>query len=208
MVFWKKISSSSGSPLGPPSLKELKLPDKPTLEIPVEDVFKDTPKGEKEKPVKDNATLKKDASTSAESTAPSVEETVKNETPVKAYIIPATEDDLLLLARLIEAEAEAESFTGKIAVGAVVINRVLHHSFPNTIYEVIMEPDQFESVANWRLASIYQPSPESLQAAEEALLGTDPTYGALFFFNPQKTYNQWLRQKPVKLSLGNHLFVG
>lgn len=124
-----------------------------------------------------------------------------------AYVIPVTKKEHLLLARLIEAEAEAEPFAGKTAVGAVVVNRVLHPSFPNTILGVIMEPGQFEAVANRRLAAITKPAVESLQAAEHALQGVDPTDGALFFFNPCKTQNQWLKEKATKLSLGSHLFV-
>jgi len=123
------------------------------------------------------------------------------------YAIPATKEDLLLLARLIQAEAEGEPQEGKIAVGAVVVNRVRHPSFPNTILEVIMEPDQFETVANNRLTRIVKPSPESIEAAEKALRSVDPTNGALFFYNPDQTENQWIKAKKVKLSLGKHLFV-
>ncbi|NLW06525.1 MAG: hypothetical protein GX039_00860 [Clostridia bacterium] len=205
MILWKNRPANV-TPQGPPSHKDQKLPGKEAQKK-----AKDAAEVKKEQPVLETEPIKKDvpAGTTKESPAPAAEAPQpEKEPPKKTYIIPATKNDLFLLARLIEAEAEAESFIGKVAVGAVVVNRVLHHSFPNSIYEVIMEPHQFESVANWRLDSIYQPSPESLRAAEQALLGADPTYGALFFFNPQKTYNQWLRQKPVKLSLGNHLFVG
>jgi len=166
------------TPLGPPSFKKQNLPAKGSKE--------DT----KESPAKDTGNAKK---------VPKKED---------VYIIAATEQDRLLLARLIEAEAEAEPLAGKIAVGAVVVNRVLHPSFPSTVFEVIMEPDQFETVANQRLANIWTPNRECLEAAEQALRGTDPTNGALFFYNPHKTQNQWLRKKPVKLSLGSHLFVG
>lgn len=123
------------------------------------------------------------------------------------YVIPATEQDLLLLARLIQAEAEGEPREGKIAVGSVVVNRLRHQAFPNTITEVIFEHEQFESVANGRLNSIEKPGKEYIDAAQKALQGIDPTHGALFFFNPQKTQNMWLREKTITLALGNHVFV-
>ncbi len=124
-----------------------------------------------------------------------------------AYIIPADEEERILLARIIQAEAEAEPQEGKIAVGAVVVNRVRHSDFPNTIYEVIMEPYQFESVANNRLASVVTPNQEAIEAAEKALQGVDPTNGALFFFNPHLTENQWLKSKRVQMATGKHFFV-
>ncbi|CEP69094.1 Cell wall hydrolase, SleB [Moorella glycerini] len=124
-----------------------------------------------------------------------------------SFIIPATKEDLLLLARLIQAEAEAEPLEGMIAVGAVVVNRVRHPDFTDTIYAVIMEPGQFESVGNNRLASVKAPNEDSVKAATKALEGVDLTNGALFFYNPQLTDNQWIRSKKVKMVSGNHLFV-
>ncbi|GFN23444.1 cell wall hydrolase [Thermanaeromonas sp. C210] len=134
-------------------------------------------------------------------------DTTKHESPDKTSIIPATEEDVLLLARLIQAEAEAEPLEGMIAVGAVVVNRVRHPDFPNTIYEVIMQPGQFESVGNNRLASVKAPNRDAIKAAVKALEGVDPTNGALFFYNPQLTDNQWIKSKKVKMAFGNHLFV-
>jgi len=112
-----------------------------------------------------------------------------------SYIIDIKEDELIMLAKLIQAEAEGEPMEGKIAVGAVVINRVLDSSFPETITQVILEHEQFESVINNRLFSIAEPNPECLKAACQALKGKDPTGGALFFFNPKLTSNEWLKKK-------------
>lgn len=76
------------------------------------------------------------------------------------------------------------------------------------IAKVIMEPGQFESVGNNRLAgSVKAPNEDAVKAATKALEGVDPTNGVLFFYNPQLTDNQWIRSKKVKLGYGNHLFV-
>jgi len=122
-----------------------------------------------------------------------------------------TQEDRMLLARLIEAEAEGEPYLGKVAVGAVVVNRVLSDKFPNTIKEVIYHVDeigayQFEPVLNGRLFAV-TPSSDSLKATNEALGGVDPTGGALFFFNPYKITNTWLLSKPVICQIGDHVFT-
>lgn len=120
----------------------------------------------------------------------------------------ATEEEQLLLARLIHAEAEGEPWLGMLAVGAVIVNRTRHHAFPDTITGVILQEGEFESVANGRLASITAPAEDCLLAARLALTGADPTDGALFFYNPQASRNPWIKERKVKLSLGNHLFLG
>lgn len=122
-----------------------------------------------------------------------------------------TAADRMLLAKLIHAEAEGEPYKGKVAVGAVVINRVKSSKFPNTIKEVIYQVDksglyQFCPVREGRLEPAV-PTNASLSAANEALSGIDPTGGALFFYNPAKSTNTWLTKKPVIFRTGNHLFV-
>ena len=100
---------------------------------------------------------------------------------------------------------------GKLAVGAVVVNRVLSDKFPNTVKEVIYQIDeigayQFEPVLDGRLFSVIVSS-DSSKAADEALAGADPTGGALFFFNPSKISNMWLLSKPVIYRIGGHVFT-
>jgi N-acetylmuramoyl-L-alanine amidase len=111
-----------------------------------------------------------------------------------------------LLARLITAEAQGEPYEGQVAVGAVVMNRVKSPDFPNTIKEVIYQPYQFEPTLNgW----IDKPAVESaVRAAREAIAGSDPTGGALFFFNPAMTNNAFLWSRPYKTTIGNHRFAG
>lgn len=125
-------------------------------------------------------------------------------TPAESQV---EEGDLILLARLIQAEAEGEPYLGKIAVGAVVVNRLRHPDFPDRLLDVIWQKGQFESVENGWFDTIWEPNVECREAALLALQGVDPTEGALFFFNPAKTPNRWLRGKQVTLSIGEHLFV-
>lgn len=122
-------------------------------------------------------------------------------------VIPYTQSDLDLLARLIQAEAQGVSYKAKVAVGAVVVNRVQSSKWPNTIREVIYHKSagyyQFTPVVNgW----INKPaSAESRQAALEALKGADPTNGAEFYFD-DSTKNTWLWSKQVALRVDNMVF--
>lgn len=122
-------------------------------------------------------------------------------------VISYTASDVDLLARLINAEAQGESYTAKVAVGAVVVNRVQDGRFPNTIGGVIYEKSggyyQFTPVLNgW----INKPAPqECVNAAYEALHGTDPTNGALYYFDDSTT-NKWLWSKTIALRVGKMVF--
>ncbi len=115
-------------------------------------------------------------------------------------------DNLWLLARVIQGEAGDEPFLGKVAVGAVLLNRVRSGSFPNTLAGVVFQPLAFESVANgliwWR-----PPSLESIRAAAAALAGWDPTYGALYFWNPAKPVNPWVWTRQIITQIGRHIFA-
>ena len=110
-----------------------------------------------------------------------------------------------LLARLVEAEANGEPLSGKIAVAAVVMNRIENNSFPNTISSVIYQPGQFDPVTNGNINN--QPNPESYTAAREALNGNDPTNGALYFYNPYLTSDPWIKSRQVTTVIGNHTFA-
>jgi N-acetylmuramoyl-L-alanine amidase len=114
--------------------------------------------------------------------------------------------DLNLLARLIEAEAEGESLTGKVAVGSVILNRAEDDRFPDTIKEVIYQENQFTPVKNGRLNAV-TPSEESFAAAKQAIAGEKPVSNALFFFNPSLTNDTFLHSKQVLAKIGNHEFL-
>lgn len=111
-----------------------------------------------------------------------------------------------LLARLIYAEARGESYKGKVAVAAVVLNRVRSASFPNTLSGVIYQSGAFESVTN---GSIYNtPTDECLRAAREAMNGWDPTGGCLYFYNAKDVSStSWILTRTVHTVIGNHSFA-
>ncbi|MBC8571448.1 spore cortex-lytic enzyme [Oscillospiraceae bacterium NSJ-54] len=115
-----------------------------------------------------------------------------------------SQSDYQLLARIISAEARGESYTGQVAVGAVVLNRVAHPSFPDTLAGVVYQPGAFSAIND---GQINQPIADSCyQAAQDALNGWDPSGGAIYYYNPDKTSNKWIRSRPVIKRIGNHLF--
>lgn len=113
--------------------------------------------------------------------------------------------DITLLARLVSAEAKGEPYRGQIAVAAVALNRVESSSFPNSIPDVIYQPGAFSPVSDGSIWN--QPVPSAYNAVYEALRGTDPSYGALFFFNPAKTNNSYIWSRPQIVKIGNHIFA-
>ncbi len=112
--------------------------------------------------------------------------------------------DVWLLAKLIAAEARGETYRGQVAVGAVVLNRVSHASFPDSISGVIYQKGAFDCVrdSNWNVS----PGDTAKRAAQEALNGWDPTGGAIYYYNPKTASNGWIRTRPVLTHIGNHTF--
>lgn len=115
-----------------------------------------------------------------------------------------SEGDVYLLSKLIAAEARGESYTGQVAVGAVVLNRVSHSSFPDTIAGVIYQRGAFSCVndSNWSVAG----NETSLKAARDCINGWDPSGGAIYYYNPAKTSNSFMWSRPVIKVIGNHKF--
>ena len=111
-----------------------------------------------------------------------------------------------LLARLIYAEARGESYKGKVAVGAVALNRVRSSQFPNTLSGVIYQKNAFECVTNGSINNT--PDSECLRAAKEALNGWDPTAGCLYFYNSSTVPSKsWIHTRTVKTVIGRHSFA-
>lgn len=112
--------------------------------------------------------------------------------------------DITLLAKLIAAEARGESYTGQVAVGAVVLNRVSHPSFPDTIAGVIYQKGAFSCIndSNWSVS----PTATSMKAAQDCINGWDPSGGAVYYFNPKKTNDKFMHSRPVITVIGNHHF--
>lgn len=112
--------------------------------------------------------------------------------------------DVYLLARLISAEARGEPYVGQVAVGAVVLNRVEHASFPNSIADVIYQTEAFTCVADGQFD---QPIADSAyRAAQDALNGYDPSYGAIYYFNPATATSSWIWSRPLIVEIGKHRF--
>ncbi|GBF12414.1 cell wall hydrolase [Tepidibacillus sp. HK-1] len=135
----------------------------------------------------------------------SVEVTTVDQLKAKA-VISFQDEELEWLAKIIYLEAGNEPYEGQVAVGAVIINRVLEDSFANSIYDVIFAKGQFTPV---RTGEIYKvtPSDSAYKAAREALEGVDPVEGALYFYNPKVTKSSFFTQKKVIKTIGNHRFV-
>ncbi|NCC88114.1 MAG: spore cortex-lytic enzyme [Clostridia bacterium] len=112
--------------------------------------------------------------------------------------------DITLLAKVISAEARGESYTGQVAVGAVILNRVAHASFPDTISGVIYQPGAFTCVydSNWNAPV----EASATRAAQDCMNGQDPTGGAIYYYNPAKTTNTWMKSRPITITIGSHIF--
>ena len=111
----------------------------------------------------------------------------------------------LLLAKVVYGEARGENYKGKVAVAAVVLNRVRSSSFPNTISGVVYQKNAFSCVANGSID--LTPDNDSIRAAKEALNGWDPTGGCLYFYNSRLTSDAFLASLTVKTVIGNHSFA-
>ena len=109
-----------------------------------------------------------------------------------------------LLARLIYGEARGEPYTGQVAVGAVVMNRVKSSSFPNTISGVIYQSGAFDAVRDGQIN--LSPDSTAIKAAQDAINGWDPSYGAVYYFNPSTATNKWIWSRPMTVTIGNHRF--
>lgn len=114
------------------------------------------------------------------------------------------EKDAYLLARLVHGEARGEPYKGKVAVAAVVLNRVKSSEFPNSISGVIYQRGAFSAVDDGQIN--LTPDEESIKAARDAMNGWDPTGGCLYYYNPKKTSNQWMLSHEVLLDIGDHAF--
>ena len=114
-------------------------------------------------------------------------------------------NDLNLLSRLIYGEARGEVYEGQVAVGAVVLNRVRSSLFPNSIAGVIYQTGAFDAVKDGQIN--LEPDQTSKKAAQDALNGWDPSYGAIYYFNPATATNDWIWSRPETITIGRHRFA-
>ena len=113
-------------------------------------------------------------------------------------------NDRYLLAKVVYAEARGESYTGQVAIAAVVLNRVEDSRFPNTIAGVIYQPWAFTAVNDGQIN--LEPNARAYQAADDALNGWDPTYGSVYYYNPRTATSKWIFSTKTVTTIGNHVF--
>lgn len=109
-----------------------------------------------------------------------------------------------LLARVVYGEARGEPYTGQVAVAAVVLNRVKSSKFPNTISGVVYQSGAFDAVADGQINMT--PDTTAKKAAQDVLNGWDPSYGAIYYFNPSTATNKWIWSRPMTVTIGKHRF--
>lgn len=125
---------------------------------------------------------------------------------VKATNSNSRTSDLQLIARAINGEARGESYEGQVAVGAVILNRVKHKDFPNTIAGVIYQPGAFTAVSDGQINHPISEGSTVLKAAQDALNGWDPTNGCIYYYNPDTATNSWIWSKTIVKAIGKHNF--
>lgn len=125
--------------------------------------------------------------------------------PTAAAAASQGESEIYLLARLVHGEARGEPYVGKVAVAAVVLNRVRSASFPNTISGVIYQSGAFDCVADGQIN--LTPDSESIRAARDAMNGWDPSGGCLYYYNPVTATSAWIWTREIRLAIGNHNFA-
>ncbi len=112
--------------------------------------------------------------------------------------------DVNLMARVISAESRGEPYTGQVAIGAVILNRIKHPSFPNTLAGVIYQPGAFSCIDDGGISAPVVDS--AYRAARDAMNGWDPSGGAIYYYNPAKTTNKWIWSRPLITVIRKHRF--
>ncbi len=116
-----------------------------------------------------------------------------------------TSTDVYLLAKAIYAEGRGESYTGQVAIGAVILNRVRSSQFPNTVSGVIYQPGAFTAVDDGQIN--LEPNQTAYNAARDAMNGWDPTYGCLYYYNPAVATSAWIFNRQTVTVIGKHVFA-
>jgi len=118
-----------------------------------------------------------------------------------------SDKDTQLLARCVNGEARGETYIGQVAVAAVILNRVRHPSFPNSLSGVIYQPGAFTAVSDGQINVPIDTSATVYKACRDAMNGYDPSGGAIYYYNPAKTTNKWIYSRQVVKKIGKHTFA-
>ena len=113
-------------------------------------------------------------------------------------------NDLNLLSKVVYSEARGEPYVGQVAVAAVVLNRISSSSFPNSMSGVVYQAGAFDAVSDGQIN--LTPDATARKAAQDAINGWDPTYGAIYYFNPSTATSKWIWSRPQVLTIGKHIF--
>lgn len=113
-------------------------------------------------------------------------------------------NDIMVLAKMIHGEARGEPYVGKVAVGAVILNRVKDKKFPDSVYSVCFQPGAFDAVSDGQY--YLEPDQAAVNAAKAAINGWDPTYGALYYWNPVTATSKWIWSRKIVVEIGKHVF--
>lgn len=114
--------------------------------------------------------------------------------------------DVQLIARAVNGEARGEPYEGQVAVAAVILNRVKHSSFPNSISGVIYQPGAFTAVSDGQINVPIASDSTVYKACQDAMNGWDPTGGAIYYFNPDTATNKWIWSRTFIKQIGKHRF--
>ena len=111
---------------------------------------------------------------------------------------------LNLISRFVYAESRGEPYKGQVAVAAVILNRVKDSRFPNTVSGVVYQSGAFTCVSDGQIN--LSPNDTARKAAQDAMNGWDPTYGAIYYFNPNTATSKWIWSRPMTVTIGKHRF--
>ena len=117
-----------------------------------------------------------------------------------------SQSDVQLIARAVNGEARGEPYEGQVAVAAVILNRVKHSSFPNSVSGVIYQPGAFTAVSDGQINVPIASNSTVYKACEDAMNGWDPTGGAIYYFNPDTATSSWIWSRTFIKQIGKHRF--
>ena len=120
---------------------------------------------------------------------------------------PGSKNELQIIARAVNGEARGEPYEGQVAVAAVILNRVRHPSFPNSISGVIYQPGAFTAVADGQINVPIATDTTVFKACQAAIDGWDPSSGAIYYYNPKTATSQWIYSRETIKTIGNHRFA-
>ncbi|ARA99332.1 spore cortex-lytic enzyme [Geobacillus thermodenitrificans] len=115
-----------------------------------------------------------------------------------------SQNDIQLMANAVYGEARGEPYIGQVAVAAVILNRLQHPSFPDTVAGVIFQPGAFTAVADGQIW--LTPNETARKAVLDAINGWDPSGGAIYYFNPATATSAWIWSRPQIKRIGQHIF--